>query len=73
MDVLLLYGKDSESRKIVEEWGALTWLAGKILSGTDITLGRVIIMRGKSNPRHCHNLCEEVLYSGIPSGTGKLR
>lgn len=62
MDVLLLYGKDTETRKIVEEWGSLMWLAGKNLCGTDLTLGRVIIKKGMSNPRHCHKLCEEVLH-----------
>jgi len=53
---------DAESRQIVEDWGALTWLANQGLSNSSITLGRVVIYKGKSNPRHCHNTCEEVLY-----------
>jgi hypothetical protein len=29
MDVRLLSKKDIEASKIVEDWGALTWLVGK--------------------------------------------
>ena len=52
----------AESRQIAEDWGTLTWLANQELSDSSITLGRVAIYRGASNPRHCHNTCEEVLY-----------
>ena len=44
------------------EWGSLTWLASKELTGSDVTLGRVVIKKGQSNPRHSHDNCEEVLY-----------
>jgi quercetin dioxygenase-like cupin family protein len=27
-----------------------------------MTVGRVVIKPGRSNPRHCHDNCEEVLY-----------
>jgi quercetin dioxygenase-like cupin family protein len=40
----------------------MRWLAGKKATGTDITLGRVVIGPGKQNPRHCHPNCQEVLY-----------
>jgi quercetin dioxygenase-like cupin family protein len=44
-------------------WGSLCWLAGGELgNATGLTLGRVVIFRGASNPRHCHPNCEEVLY-----------
>ena len=44
------------------EWGSLTWLASRELTGSDITFGRVVIKKGQSNPRHSHDNCEEVLY-----------
>lgn len=46
-----------------QEWGQLLWLAGKPQGNAQgLTLGRVIIKAGQSNPRHRHNRCEEVLY-----------
>jgi quercetin dioxygenase-like cupin family protein len=46
-----------------EPWGSLTWLAsGPLLGCGGLTLGRVIIKTGQSNPRHRHNRGEEVLY-----------
>jgi quercetin dioxygenase-like cupin family protein len=54
---------DSHARKIVEDWGSLSWLAGKKLGNAEgLTLGRVVIRKGCCNPRHIHNSCEEVLY-----------
>ncbi len=48
---------------IVEDWGSLTWLASRQIGNVDdMTLGRVVIKRGQSNPRHCHPHSEEVLY-----------
>lgn len=44
-------------------WGTLTWLANSELTGSNgVTLGRTILRPGKSNPRHRHATCEEVLY-----------
>ena len=54
--------------RIDEDWGSLTWLAGaKIGNAAGLTVGRVMIKPGQSNPRHCHTTCEEVLY--LVSGT----
>ena len=53
---------ESDRKTIVEDWGTLTWLASAELSNSDITVGRVIIKPDRSNPRHCHDNCEEVLY-----------
>lgn len=53
---------ESDAEIIAEDWGDLTWLASTELTGGDITVGRVVIRSGKSNPRHCHDNCEEVLY-----------
>jgi quercetin dioxygenase-like cupin family protein len=48
---------------IVEDWGVLTWLASaQIGNAGGVTVGRVTIAAGASNPRHSHTTCEEVLY-----------
>jgi type 1 glutamine amidotransferase len=53
----------SEQVVINEDWGSLTWLASKQVGNAEgLTLGRVIIKAGRSNPRHRHPKCEEVLY-----------
>ncbi len=53
---------ESDRKAIVEDWGSLTWLASAELTGSDVTVGRVVIKPGRSNPRHCHDNCEEILY-----------
>ena len=52
----------SDAGTIVEDWGSLTWLASDALTGSGITVGRVVIKPGMANPRHAHDACEEVLY-----------
>jgi len=55
--------KRNKQLVISEDWGSLTWLANKkIGNAQDLTLGRVTIKAGHSNPRHRHPKCEEVLY-----------
>jgi len=45
------------------DWGSLRWLAGReIGNARGVMVGRVVIKPGKSNPRHRHANCEEVLY-----------
>ncbi len=45
------------------EWGSLLWLASREIGNAEgLTVGRVVIKAGKSNPRHGHANCEEVLY-----------
>jgi quercetin dioxygenase-like cupin family protein len=53
---------ESDALASVQDWGTLTWMASAELTGSDITVGRVVIRPGKNNPRHCHDNCEEVLY-----------
>lgn len=62
MKAVLRTGGETKGKTVVEDWGSLTWLASSELSGSDVTLGRVVIRPGKSNPRHCHDNCEEILY-----------
>ena len=48
---------------ITEDWGSLSWLAGKNLGNAEgLVLGRATIKPGKTNPRHRHPKSEEVLY-----------
>jgi quercetin dioxygenase-like cupin family protein len=53
---------EAEARRIDEEWGSLRWLASRELTRTELTVGRVTIKAGTSNPRHSHPNCDEVLY-----------
>jgi quercetin dioxygenase-like cupin family protein len=53
----------ADQNRVEQDWGSLTWLAGKELTRSDdITLGRVVIKTGKSNPRHLHGNCSEVIH-----------
>ncbi len=55
--------KAADVTRIEEDWGSLIWLAGEKQGNAEgLTLGRVVIKRGCSNPRHGHTTCEEVLY-----------
>lgn len=52
-----------EQQDIREDWGQLTWLAGKKYGNAHgLVLGRVALKAGMSNPRHRHPKSEEVLY-----------
>ena len=45
------------------EWGDITWLDNAEITGSEtLTLGRVTINPGQSNPEHYHPNCDEVLY-----------
>ncbi len=53
----------AEEGRLKEDWGSLMWLVGQALGNSkEMTFGRVVIKRGKSNPRHRHRNCEEILY-----------
>ena len=44
------------------DWGELTWFAGRTQGNSeDLTVGRCVLEPGKSNPRHRHPNCSEVL------------
>ena len=59
----VLKADEAHSRRIDEDWGSLTWLAGhKVGNAERLTVGRVLITKGRANPRHGHPNCEEVLY-----------
>ncbi len=63
MDYKVLSNEDATKQRMEAGWGNLTWLASAELgNAAGLTLGRVVIKAGESNPRHCHRDCEEVLY-----------
>lgn len=44
-------------------WGEITWVDSGTLTASDsLTVGRVTINAGASNPEHRHPNCEEALY-----------
>lgn len=46
-----------------DEWGTLQWLiSGVARTSESMTVGRVTIHAGMSNPNHCHPNCSEILY-----------
>ena len=52
------------------DWGTLQWLCNAALfPGTAQTVGICHLYAGKSNPRHFHPNCEEILY--VQQGRGK--
>ena len=58
-----LWHEEATQGRVEAGWGHLTWLAGAQTGNAEgLTLGRVVIKAGQSNPRHCHPNCEEVLY-----------
>jgi len=63
MNYSVFSAEKAESSRIEESWGSLRWLAGKSVGNArGLTLGRVIIKPGQSNPSHRHPNCEEALY-----------
>ena len=52
-----------QAKCVRQGWGSLSWLAGKAVGNAQgLTLGRVVIRAGQSNPSHSHANCEEALY-----------
>lgn len=63
MDFSVYSSKDADAKCVRADWGTLRWLAGKAVGNAEgLTLGRVKIKAGMSNPSHCHGNCEEALY-----------
>lgn len=57
----VIRGKDAPVQET--KWGSLQWLVSPE-NGTSehMTIGRVTFKPGRSNPRHHHPNCEEILY-----------
>ncbi len=63
MNYSVFRAADADSARIEESWGSLCWLAGRRVGNAQgLTLGRVVIKAGMSNPPHRHPNCEEALY-----------
>ncbi len=63
MNYVLRTLADIEAKRIDEDWGSLRWLAGQDIGNAQgMVVGRVIIKKGRSNPKHSHPNCEEMLY-----------
>ena len=63
MKFILYSAKHAEGKRLNENWGSLTWLGNPQIGNLkDMTVGRVVIKKGHSNPRHAHGNCEELLY-----------
>jgi len=63
MEKIVLKSSENEGKRKDTNWGSLTWLASsEIGNADDLTVGRVVIKKGMSNPRHIHPNCEEILY-----------
>lgn len=55
--------KEAARNAVTQDFGTLSWVAGRAIGNAEgVTLGHVTIEPGKSNPRHAHPSCEEVLY-----------
>jgi len=55
MNMAVRMAADAADARIDEDWGGLTWLASQELgNAVGLTLGRVVIKAGMSNPRHSH-------------------
>lgn len=63
MSELMRTKDQSDARRKDTSWGSLTWLASdEIGNCPSMTVGRVVIRAGHSNPAHAHDNCDEVLY-----------
>jgi quercetin dioxygenase-like cupin family protein len=63
MNYTLRTAGEANAARIDEAWGSLNWLASAAIGNAEgVTVGRVIIRAGQSNPRHSHTTCEEVLH-----------
>jgi len=63
MEGTLFSKTEADKKRVDQDWGSLTWFASKELTRCeDITVGCVMIKKGKSSPRHLHGNCSEVIH-----------
>ena len=68
----LVIARDSEKNKTVERWGSITWMANQPLSGSSVSVGRLILHSGSSNSLHSHSNADEVIFFSRGSVRVKL-
>jgi len=49
----------------------MTWMASQVLSGSSVTVGRLILRPGFSNYPHSHSNADEVIY--VSKGSVRVR
>ena len=55
--------KSNSAQHLPMEWGSLTWYASMELGNSeDLTVGKCVIKPNRSNPRHFHPNCSEILH-----------
>ena len=55
--------RTSEAARDEFDWGSTSWCINGAAGNSDsLTLGKVIIRSGASNPKHGHANCDEILY-----------
>ena len=57
----LVVARDAEKNKIKEVWGSLSWMSSQSLSGSSVTVGRLILYPGLSESSHSHSNADEVI------------
>ena len=58
----LVIARESEKNKTNEIWGSLSWMANQSLSGSSVTVGRLILHPGLSDSPHSHSNADEVIF-----------
>lgn len=58
----LVIARESEKNKTQESWGSLSWMANQSLSGSSVTVGRLILHPGLSDSPHSHSNADEVIF-----------
>jgi mannose-6-phosphate isomerase-like protein (cupin superfamily) len=58
----LVIARDAEKNKTTDVWGSLSWMANQSLSGSSVTVGRLILLPGFSDSSHSHSNADEVIF-----------
>jgi quercetin dioxygenase-like cupin family protein len=58
----LVIARDSDKNKTTNIWGSLAWMANQALTGSSVTVGRLILYPGFSDSSHSHSNADEVIF-----------
>ncbi len=58
----LINAREAEKNKTVDVWGSLAWMANQGLTGSSVTVGRLILYPGFSDSSHSHPNADEVIF-----------
>ncbi len=62
MKVVHIPASKAEKEKTAGQWGSLRWMANQPLSGSSVTVARLILTNRQSFERHSHPNADEVIY-----------